>query len=74
MNAKRLGIYVASVTPFTSEDKFNPDALVALMERNLREGASGFSSEDPARSVFSFPIAKGWRCLKQPSNSRGERN
>ena len=42
MNAKRLGIYVASVTPFTSEDKFNPDALVALMERNLREGASGF--------------------------------
>jgi len=42
MNAKRLGIYVASVTPFTSDDQFSPKALTALMERNLQEGASGF--------------------------------
>jgi len=37
-----LGIYVASVTPYTTEDKINDEALVALMERNLKEGASGF--------------------------------
>jgi len=42
MDTKRLGIYVASVTPFTEEDEFDADALIALMERNLKEGASGF--------------------------------
>lgn len=36
------GIYVASVTPFTSDDKVNPDALIRLMGRNLKEGAAGF--------------------------------
>ncbi|MEM1484844.1 dihydrodipicolinate synthase family protein [Oscillospiraceae bacterium PP1C4] len=36
------GIYVASVTPFDSEDKVNHAALTALMELNLRQGADGF--------------------------------
>jgi N-acetylneuraminate lyase len=37
-----LGIYVASVSPYTTDDKIHGDALFALMERNLQEGASGF--------------------------------
>lgn len=36
------GIYVASVTPFTEEDRVNGDALVRLMKRNMEEGAAGF--------------------------------
>ncbi|QTQ14282.1 dihydrodipicolinate synthase family protein [Treponema parvum] len=36
------GIYVASLTPFDRNDNFNPKALIALMERNLAEGAAGF--------------------------------
>lgn len=36
------GIYVASVTPFTEDNKVNPEALIKLMERNLKEGAAGF--------------------------------
>lgn len=42
MNTDMLGIYVASITPFNSEDQINADALSALMERNLQEGAAGF--------------------------------
>lgn len=37
-----LGIYVASVTPFTEENKVAGDVLHTLMERNLKEGAAGF--------------------------------
>lgn len=42
MNAGELGIYVASVTPFTQDDKVWAEALENLMERNLKEGAAGF--------------------------------
>ena len=36
------GIYVASLTPFDRQGNYNAKALEQLMERNLREGASGF--------------------------------
>lgn len=36
------GIFVASATPFDNEDKFHPQTLLRLMERNLAEGAAGF--------------------------------
>ena len=37
-----LGIYAASVTPFTPKNTINADSLLQLMERNLNEGAAGF--------------------------------
>jgi N-acetylneuraminate lyase len=40
--AGNLGIYVASVTPFDKNGRCDPDALLRLMDRNLKEGASGF--------------------------------
>lgn len=42
MNTNKLGIYVASITPFNSDDSIYADALTILMERNLQEGAAGF--------------------------------
>ena len=39
---EKLGIYVALVTPYAKDGTLNPAAQVKLMERNLREGASGF--------------------------------
>lgn len=42
MGKNLLGIYVASITPFTSDNKVNADALTALMNRNLDEKADGF--------------------------------
>jgi N-acetylneuraminate lyase len=36
------GIYSASITPFNGEGQFQAEELIRLMERNLREGASGF--------------------------------
>ena len=36
------GIYVASITPFDSQNRFNEQALHALMERNLAQGTDGF--------------------------------
>jgi N-acetylneuraminate lyase len=40
--ASNHGIYAASITPFTSDDKINAKVLKNLIERNLTEGASGF--------------------------------
>lgn len=42
MGKNLLGIYVASITPFTADNKVNADALSSLMNRNLDEGANGF--------------------------------
>lgn len=42
MNTGTLGIYVAPVTPYTSDGSINPFALEALMNRNQKEGADGF--------------------------------
>jgi N-acetylneuraminate lyase len=36
------GIYTASITPFDGAGQFQPGELTRLIERNLREGASGF--------------------------------
>jgi N-acetylneuraminate lyase len=36
------GFYTALVTPYDSDDALDPGALHAIMERNLKEGASGF--------------------------------
>lgn len=36
------GLYVASLTPFDSKGFINHEALAALMNRNLKEGAAGF--------------------------------
>lgn len=42
MKSEMLGIYAASITPFTNEDKINAEMLTKLMKRNLSEGAAGF--------------------------------
>lgn len=42
MNRNMKGVYVASLTPFDKEGRFNAKALEKLMERNLKEGAAGF--------------------------------
>ena len=42
MNRNMKGVYVASLTPFDKEGRFNAKALEELMERNLKEGAAGF--------------------------------
>lgn len=34
--------FVASVTPFDQEGKFNPTSMEKLMERHIKEGADGF--------------------------------
>lgn len=39
---EKLGIYVASITPYKQDGSINHEALVKLMERNLKEGAAGF--------------------------------
>jgi N-acetylneuraminate lyase len=36
------GFFVAAITPFDSEGKFNPDALHKLMDRTIDQGAAGF--------------------------------
>lgn len=40
--SEKIGIYVASVTPYGKDGSIDHGALVGLMERNLQEGASGF--------------------------------
>ncbi len=42
MKPEHIGIYVASITPYTADGAVNGDALEQLMERNLKEGAAGF--------------------------------
>lgn len=65
-----LGIYVASVTPYTPDDTIHGDALVALMERNIQEGASGFFLGGSSAECFllsheervkTFEIASAFR-------------
>jgi len=65
-----LGIYVASVTPYTTDDKIHGDALLAIMERNLQEGASGFFLGGSSAECFllshqervrTFEIASAFR-------------
>ena len=36
------GFFVAAITPFDENGKFNPDALHALMARTIDQGAAGF--------------------------------
>ena len=36
------GFFVAAITPFDGEGKFNPAALHALMDRTIDQGAAGF--------------------------------
>ena len=36
------GFFVAAITPFDGEGKFNPDALHKLMDRTIEQGAAGF--------------------------------
>ena len=36
------GFFVAAITPFNENGKFNPDALHALMDRTIDQGAAGF--------------------------------
>lgn len=42
MGKNLLGIYVASITPFTADGSINGEAMTALMNRNLEEKADGF--------------------------------
>lgn len=42
MNKNMKGLYVASLTPFDANGKFNETALKTLMERNIKEGSAGF--------------------------------
>ncbi|MDR0730051.1 MAG: dihydrodipicolinate synthase family protein [Treponema sp.] len=46
------GIYSASITPFDGAGKFQAEALILLMERNLAEGASGFFIGGSAGECF----------------------
>lgn len=55
-----LGIYVASITPFTEGDKVAGDVLNTLMERNLKEGAAGFFIG--GSSAECFLLSHGERC------------
>jgi len=36
------GFFVAAITPFDESGRFNPDALHALMDRTIDQGAAGF--------------------------------
>lgn len=36
------GIFAASVTPFDKENKVNDKVLLGLMEKNIKEGVTGF--------------------------------
>lgn len=36
------GFFVAAITPFDAEGRFNPKALHALMDRTIAQGAAGF--------------------------------
>ena len=36
------GFFVAAITPFDNEGKFNPTMLHKLMDRTIEQGAAGF--------------------------------
>lgn len=70
MNTNMLGIYAASITPFTPGNQVSETALTALMERNLQEGASGFFIGGSSAECFllsheerirTFEIASAFR-------------
>lgn len=65
-----LGIYSATLTPFSQDDKINAQSMTKIMERNLNEGASGFfiggsSAEcfllSPQERVEIFEIASSFK-------------
>ena len=69
-NKKMLGIYSATLTPFSKEDKINAESMIKIIERNLNEGASGFfiggsSAEcfllSPQERVETFEIASSFK-------------
>jgi len=64
------GFFVATISPFTKDNQFNPDALSVVMERTITQGATGFlvagsSGEFPLLSfeerVASFEAAAAFR-------------
>lgn len=65
-----LGIYAASVTPFTEDDQVNTDALEKLIQKNLKEGAAGFFLGGSSAECFllsheeriqTFEVAAGFK-------------
>lgn len=70
LSSDMKGIFAASVTPFDSDNKINDRALLALMERNIKEGVTGFfiggsSAEcfllSPSERIRIFEIASEFR-------------
>lgn len=71
MNTGELGIYVASVTPFTQDDQVWGDALVQLMERNLEEGAAGFFIGGSSAECFLLSHEERVKTFETASFAKG---
>ena len=62
---KFAGIYPATITPFTSDNKINAEAMLTLMRRNLNEGAKGlFIGGSSAECFLLTPEADLRDCIR----------
>lgn len=67
-----LGIYVASITPFTDDDHVAGSVLESLMERNLKEGAAGFFIGGSSAECFLLSHEERIRTFEAASGFRGK--
>ena len=68
------GFFVAAVTPYDQEGNINAEAMTALMDRNLEEGASGFliggsSAESPLLTAEE-KVFQLWTASQHPKRSK----
>ena len=65
------GLYVASVTPFDAEGHFDATTLERLMDRNLKEGASGFLVGGSSAECFLLSHSERIAVFEAAASFRG---
>ena len=45
------GFFVAAITPFDAQGRFNPDALHRIMDKTIAQGAAGFDPNQQAQGA-----------------------
>ena len=71
---KFAGIYPATITPFTSDNKINAEAMLTLMRRNLNEGAKGLFIGGSSAECFLLTPEERKQTYEIASELKGETN
>ncbi len=69
---KFSGIYPATITPFTEDNRINKEAMLTLMRRNIREGAKGLFIGGSSAECFLMSREERLQTFEIAAELKGE--